>query len=417
MRLYLGPFEWRERISGKTGLPSPPGVFGWRMPVGAIQAIDFRGPQGIESPGSFSPAKALFVTPDSVVLASPFVQIASDPLEQLPPARRRALRDVFEAGTSTATRLIELLHELSTSYTDLSRSIKCPPRIAGRDGRIKHVFAGAVVLNVPVGPGSPEWPGVVARHQAVYRQLRGDGSGILHRKYLGSLIRKYRVSEAVGVGTFIPADLPTEEPLEPTTTLTESFPGTSATLGGDQTWTEVSGVWSNVAGVGSFETNELTSFARCEGALSTDDMRVTTTVTVEPIAPYGGPMVRFAAAATTGYHHNSNRGINDYYCTRVIADSGVDIILSELEGSITLPATDKIEMDGDVVEIFEGANSRGSTTDTNISGNVRGGVGWYFGSGTAVRFDNWQAEDLAALVAAVPSSKIIQQAVHRAASY
>jgi len=127
-------------------------------------------------------------------------------------------------------------------------------------------------------------------------------------------------------------------------------------------------------------------------------------------------MARFAAAATTGYLHNSIRNINDYYCTRYIAGSGTDIITNELAGSITLPATDKIEMDGDVVEIFEGANSRGSTTDTNISGNVRGGVSWWTDS-QPVRFDNWQAEDLAAPVAAVPSSKIIQQAVHRAASY
>jgi len=417
MRLYLGPFEWRERISSKTALPSPPGVFGWRMPVGAMQAIDFRGPQGIETLGSFSPAKALFVTPDSVALASPFAQIASDPLEQLPPARRRALRDVFEAGTSTATRLIELIHELSTGHADLSRSVKCPPRIAGRNGTIKHILAGAVVLDVPVGPGSPEWPGVVARHQAVYRQLRGDGSGILHRKYLGSLIRKYRIAEAVGVATFIPSDLPTEEPLEPTTTLTESFPGTSATLGGDQTWTEIPDAWSNVSGVGSFNEYGNTGFARCEGQLSTDDMRVTVTVTSEGgTGSYGSGMVRFAAAASTGYNHNSNRGLNDYYCTRYIASSGVDIIASELAGSITLPTTDKIEMDGDVVEIFEGANSRGSTTDTNISGNVRGGVSWYSGTPPA-RFDNWQAEDLAAAAAAVPSSKIIKQAVHRAASY
>ena len=37
MRLNLGPFVWAER---------PAGVFGWRMPAGATQAIDFRGLQG-----------------------------------------------------------------------------------------------------------------------------------------------------------------------------------------------------------------------------------------------------------------------------------------------------------------------------------------------------------------------------------
>jgi hypothetical protein len=396
MRIYLGPFEWRERVSGKTGAVVMPGIMGWRMPVGATQALDFRGPDGVETPGALSPAKAVFVTPDPVILAAPFVQIASDPLEVLSASARRVLADVFESPSVAATRFIDVIHELTTGHADLSRSVKCPPRIASRDGLIKHLIAGQVMKAVEVGPGTPEWLGVQARHHAVYRVLRGDGSTDLHRKYLSTLATKYRLSEAKVVDEFTPPELPKESPVRPSTTLTESFPGTSSTLGGDQAWTEVGGAWSNLSGAGSYDTVNATGTARCEGTLSTDDMRVTVTVTEEQLGGcYGGPCARFAAAADTSYRHNSFREINDYYCSRRDAGSDTDIITSELSGSISLPATDKIEVDGDQVEFFEGANSRGSTTDTNISGNVRGGVGWYQFSAIATSFDDWVAEDLA----------------------
>lgn len=366
------------------------------MPVGATQALDFRGPQGVETPGVFSPAKAIFVTPDSVILAAPFVQLASDPLETLSVRNRRALADVFEA-TVTTTRLVDVIHELTTAHADMSRAVVCQPRIASRDGKIKHLLAGQVVKAVEVGIGMPEWPGVQQRHYAVYRVLRGDGTTDLHRKYLSTLATKYRLNDTQVVDEFTPPELPKEEPVRPSTTLTESFPGSSSTLGGDQTWTEIAQAWSNVSGVGSYDTDGATGSARCEGTLSTDDMRVTVTITREGgnNTSYGGCDARYAAAADTCYKDNSNRAINDYYCSRRTAGSDTDIITSELSGSITLPATDKIEVDGDQVEIFEGSNSRGSTTDTNISGNVRGGLGWFSG-GVAVRFDNWQAEDLAA---------------------
>ena len=397
MRIYLGPFQWRERISSKTGLPSPAGVFGWRMPVGATQAIDFRGPQGGEVVNGFSPAKALFVCPDSVVLSSPYVQIASDPLESLSVQQRNRMRNVFEVSTSSAGRFLPLLHELACGHSDLSRTIKCPPRIAERSGRISWTLGGQVFHAPTPSIGSPEWAGLVARHRQIFRELKATGVTNLHRKYLWTLMRKYRLTDSEAVDQFTPPELVKESPVEPTTTLTESFTGTSDTFGGDQTWTEVSGDWDNNTNEGSLTTLNSTSHARCEGTLSTDDMRAQVTITAEGTNPFGGACVRFAAAATTHYGHNSNRGQNDYYCTRYSAGSGTDIITSELAGSIGLPTTDKIEVDGDQVEIFAGlSTSRGSTTDTNISGNVRGGVAWYQGFLAVGRFDNWQAEDLAA---------------------
>lgn len=388
MRLNLGPFVWAER---------PAGVFGWRMPAGATQAIDFRGLQGNETPGAYSPAQAIFVCPDDVILPPPWVQIASDPAETLTAANRLRLRTAFQhSKVVSARRFTDVLHELMTTHAELDRSRCAPPRIASRDGKIKWLLGGQVVGAYDVGIGSPEWAGVVARHQQVYREIRRtDGSRRMHSKYLATLLEKYRISEGQGVDAFVPLDLPREGPVEPSTTHTETFPGTSATLGGDHTWTELSGSWGNESGQAEFTwTDGGTHYARCESALSTDDMRVEVAIISASHASYRGPFGRLNASAATGYAAISRPEINDYYGQRITAGSSTDIITSELSGSITLPSTDAIVIDGDQIEIFQGANSRGSTTDTNITGNLRGGLGAYVETGTA-RFDDWVASDIA----------------------
>lgn len=395
MRLWVGPFVWSERISSKTGKPAPAGVFGWRMPPGATQALDFRGAAGTPTLDARSPAKAIFVTPDEIALAAPYVQIASDPLETLTGRNKNLLQDIFEAP-ATAGRFVDILHELATGHADLTRALKAPPRIASRGGRIRWLIGGQVVKSIEIGPGAAEWPGTVARHQEVYRVLAQSGVKDLESKYLATLAAKYKLREAEAVDNFIPPDLPRKAPVKPSTTLTENFLGTSITLGGDQTWTEVSGTWGNSAGKGTYTADANTRYARCESTLSTDDMRVQVQIEASSAQnAYRGPMGRFAAAATTGYTAISRPEINDYYAQYLNAGATTDIVTSELSGSITLPSLSAIVINGDEIEIFEGANSRGSTIHSSVTGNVRGGLGAY-GESLTVGFDDWQAEDLGA---------------------
>ena len=396
--IWLGPFQWRERMSSKTGLPSPAGQFGWRMPVGAMQAIDIRGPQGSETPGALSPL-AIFITPGDISLDAPYSQLASDPLETLTGRARADLAAAFGRAASE-TRFIDVLHDLMTGHVDLSRTICCPPRVANSKGKIEWKIAGQLVKSVEVGPGTAEWAGVVARHQRIYEDLLNSGVQDLESKYLATVIAKYKLTEAQGVDIFIREGLPKKAPVKPSTTLTESFPGTSATLGGDQTWTEINGTWDNSSGTGRVVSDGNTRSARCEGTLSTDDMRVQCVFNAAAQASYRGTFSRFAAAAITGYSMTTRHEINDSYGQRVSAGTTTDIITSELGGAATTPSTDAIEVDGDQVEIFAGGISRGATTDTNISGNVRGGLYIYGEGGLFVTFDNWQAEDLAAAIAA-----------------
>ena len=401
MNLYIGPFQWRERISSKTGLPSPAGVFGWRMPTGATQAIEIGPDKGTGIVDEFK-GRAVFVTPDDVILPSPYNLFATDPLEVMGPVKIAAMRQMFGVTASSAVRFLPLLHELSTTHEDLSKTIKAPPRITGRGRRIKWIL-GDFRLSIEADRGSTEWLGVRARHRLTYRRIReSDGLLLLHRKYLGAMMRRYSLQDFEVMDEFIPSDLPREEPLEPSTTVTESFPGSTDTVGGDQTWTETSGDWDNASGVAAFTVGGFAdNLARCESALSTDDMRVQCAMT-SAANLYYGPVARFVSSGDDDlYRISANLSINDYYCNSVVTGTSTDIITSELTGSITPPSTDAIEVDGDAIEIFQATNSRGSTTDTGVSGNVRGGIYGAASGGTSSRsvLDDWQAEDLAAAAA------------------
>jgi hypothetical protein len=408
VRIYFGPWEWRERVSSKTGL-AVPGGFGWRMPTGCTQAIDLRVVGDAGTTEGEQAGRALFLAPDDVLLASPWTQVASDPLETLTRLRIAAIETLV--GLTTAeTRLANVLHDLTTRVGG-----RLPKRVASSSRRIRWLFGGQAVLDVEVGRGAPEWDGLRERHTQAYRVIRALGLPLLSAKYLGYLARKYRLTAAQTVADFIPADLTPEDPVAPTTTLTESFPGTSATLGGDQTWTEVTGAWENATGVGHYLTTNNSGYARCEGTLSSDDMRVQAATTGEQVFSYGGPNSRYASAANTFYGLSANNVNNDYYGNYVVGGSSTDIITSELSGTIGLPVTTAIEVNGDEIEIFSGATSRGSTTHTLITGNVRAGVYWYQGNASDTYFDDWQANDLAVAATSfvIPTTTMMQSILAR----
>ena len=364
------------------------------MPVGATSAFDLRGPQGV-SGDPFSPAKALFITPDSVVLANPWVQVASDPLEQLNSVRRRALMDYFENTTATRTRLAELLLELWCGHADLSKTKFAPPPIAGSDGQIELRFGTVFTAKVRPFIGSPEWAGLRAQHQASYRQIKAMGDPLLHRKYMATLARKYRLTETQAVDEFTPSDLPKESPVEPTTTLSEAFTGTGAALGADLTWTEVSGTWDRSVNQGRRTGATGLTFARAEHDLSTDDMKVSVTLVSSDSWNFNGPMARYSSSANTGYSIAYDGDSNDMYGVYWAAGADTGII-TDLGAGSGLGTTLRIEVDGSGIAIFKDGVARGSTTDTNVTGNLRGGLAFNAEGDSTNVFDNWSAEDIAA---------------------
>ena len=387
-----------------------PGAFGWRMPVGAVLALDLRPAAQRSDPGLLAPEpRALFVMQDGFGVGPGFEVITDDPAGALTAARRDSLRALFGVSTSTSTKFDELLWELWTLQADPDGLRTTQPLGATHRGVLRlqasspHV--GGVVLkrDLHVGLGMAEWPLVREMARRGYRKVRqgvtlGRSPAGLHQKFLGALALKHGLDYDTAMAEFIAPDLPRENPKRPTTTLTESFPGSSGTLGGDQTWTETAGTWSNVSGVGAAESGSFAdNYARCEADLSTDDMRGQAIRVNNGNSGYGGALVRYNAAEDTAYGISSNLTLNDYYGNEHTAGVSTDIITSELGGSITPPSTDAVEIDGSALEIFEGANTRGSTTDASITANLRGGLyASYSSVADDPTFDDWQVNDLAA---------------------
>lgn len=400
MRIWLGPYEWAER--GRD--------FGWRMPVGATHALDMRSlPEQADRNTPLPVSKTLFVTPDSVALPALYTQIASDPAEALTPARRTLLRTIFGLPTTSATRLNTLVWELLTQHADETGDTVCPPLMPHgmrQRGRMNLWIGGVQARTVLIGPGMPEWPLVRASYRARYRKLRvralaGETTlSNLHRRHLMLLLRRHGLGfTEADLREFVDADLPIEEPVEPSTTLTESFTTAGDTLGGDHTWTEVKDDWdNNASGRAEKQNAGSTGSARCDSDLSSDDQRVEIDVYDEVGgAAYRGPAARFSASADTCYGSQSRPEINDYYAQKRVAGVDTDIITSELTGSISLPSRDAIEADGSDIELFQGeTNSRGTATDTAITGHTRAGMTGYNASAGGVVMDAWEASDLVA---------------------
>lgn len=182
------------------------------------------------------------------------------------------------------------------------------------------------------------------------------------------------------------------------TTITESFPGSSDTLGGDQTWTEIAGDWDNVSGVCEIQ-NFFAAMARCETALASDD-HYAQVVAVNPESLDTNTALRVTCrhsnAADTYYHlvfgHNRTWQIR-----KVVA--GVDTFIGNLVLT-TCPNNSvvKLEVDGSNLKGYKDGVQVGSTqTDASITGNTRCGL--YAStafSTTKVRYDNFQASDLGA---------------------
>lgn len=187
-------------------------------------------------------------------------------------------------------------------------------------------------------------------------------------------------------------------------TITESFPGSSATLGGDLVWTETQGTWANVSGVAQLQTTGGVEDARAESALSTDDHYAQLAVTAlgtgtNPV--WLGPAVRFAAAARTYYVTFPYQGDDKQYIEKIV--TGTETALGSTAITVTIPGTFKISADASLVTGYQDGTQRVQVTDTAITGNLRTGIAGYCSSSSWYPSgDNFQASDLVAGAAFVP---------------
>jgi hypothetical protein len=186
---------------------------------------------------------------------------------------------------------------------------------------------------------------------------------------------------------------------KPSTTITESFPGSSDTLGGDLTWTETQGDWDNVSGEGQPQTIGTRSDARAEDVLSSSNhySQVTvTTLEANASAHEIGPAARFAASARTYYSLELRESSGRFALIRTSSGSRTGINTS-ITITKSLPEAYKLKVDGTSLDGYQAGTLRVSGTDLIITSGVRCGLYGILNTGGTigqVSVDNFEASDL-----------------------
>ena len=164
----------------------------------------------------------------------------------------------------------------------------------------------------------------------------------------------------------------------------------NATLGtaaGGWSWAEVSGnpdLFNNAAEFNAAGT------ARAESDLASADHYAQADLLSFSPGTIAGPMVRFAAAAETGYYAMLYSGDNNLYIGKLVASS--ETHLANAAATVSLPDTIKCEINGTTLTGYVNGANVVSTTDSSISSNTRAGI-------RNGRHDNFAAADLGAAAA------------------
>lgn len=392
MRIWIGPWEWETAMAPAR----------WRPPVGSVAAIDLR-PMSAQSTRSVASGAGLFVTPDAVALSAGYREIPAS----LGPAARSAISTALQVENVTATTRAQLIADLLTTHASPDGSTFARPLMPNRRGRLVLAI-GDAVFGHQLDPSSPHWAKIQAVYQAIYREHRqrvldGTAPPQFHRKWLGHVLQAL---PAFDYRLFIPADVPSEVPLAPSTTLTESFnTADSTTLGPTQSWTEFSG--SGTGDMWEVAGNQVvckggasnTPTARAEADVSgTDHYAQVSVTTLAAANSQLGPAARFSASEVTCYIARlvpaAGSG-HEFGLIKLIAGTQTDLV--DTGQSISLPHTVKVECNGSTIKGYIGGVEKLSTTDTSITTGTRGGLfGYNSGQNTTdATGDSWTLEDLA----------------------
>ena len=248
--------------------------------------------------------------------------------------------------------------------------------------------------------------------RADYTRLKAEGVSIEHlRKVIGG--KMLSLYGRMGDDLLYPLlGVALEDAWDkPSTTITESFPGTSDTFGGDLSWTEVDGDWDNVSDEGALYTIGIApsggaADARADSDLSSADHYAQVALTaLEHLAAnhytVAGAASRFSASAETFYtmevYDPGGEGSKARRMEKVVAGTET-VIAGPHDMSFSLPITLKSQANGTAIKGFIGAVEYYSITDSSISGNLRAGLFGFLddqGTNNGLKLDNFEAADLA----------------------
>lgn len=381
MRIIAAPYDWRTEHA----------ITGYHLPVGCVGSMDLRPlPDQGSKPRPGSRNLGLFVLPDE----SPLPSDAKELPDHWTLTDRRWLQSALRHNrTPQADTLAGIINWLRTEGADPSGETAMRPAMPDSRGILEWQLGGL--------RHREKWTPKHSASVDLFKRVHADimeHSAPLHRKFLGASV----IKTGVDFRTLLYRRMWSEMPLQPTTVFTETFPGTTGTLGGDQTWTEIAGstFWENSGGVGRRANNTASAddqrLARCEAVLSSDDMIVRCSVPTHNRVSSGnqsGVCARFASAASTCYFTLNQR-----------ASSAGDVIglYKFVTGTITSINTISIDLaptyhpailvDGSVQRYLSLNVTDGG--DTAITGNVRGGIYSLVVTVGDVTFDNWEARDM-----------------------
>ena len=297
---------------------------------------------------------------------------------------------------STIDNPMALLLYLLTREADPTGQTRWKPLRVGRRRQLRLRIAGQEYTE-RVDEAHPTFTNTIEVFKTDYRRNKAEGipAGVFQRWTGSEVLKLYGRLDAELAEQILPPEFSTEGLRVPETVLTETFPGTSATLGGDQTWTEVDGTWANSGGVGTHNSNSTLDDARLEADLSSDDHYVQVDIISLSNPGWLGPAARFAPAARDYYVTFPYTADNKQHLRKVINAVETDIATA-VAITISLTETYKIQCgDDDIIRGYQAGVERiTSSTETSITGNLRIGVASFALAPGVNSFDNFEAGDL-----------------------
>lgn len=309
--------------------------------------------------------------------------------------QRARLATASGLNTITSNNLKEAMAEIMVYNSDIEGVLNPKPLTSKNNSNITFSNIFGERASIKIRWNQPEFAHYLEFVKKEYRKVRDESSNnTKHRMWLAHFLDKNRIKRSE-YRFFQPNDTPDESPIDPQTPITESFPGTSATLGGDLTWTEYDSNFQNTGGV-AFKSGSAHGTARCDTDLSGGDMYAQ----VDKDGGQNGWLdsaVRFEAAAETcywSYTRGGSAGNKHHRITKRVAGSDttlVDAIDSPYPNS---RYNSRLEIIGSDLELLadDETTSRLTVTDSSLtSANTYAGVSGRDSGGDSFAYD-WEAD-------------------------
>jgi hypothetical protein len=364
----------------------------WRPPLPDWQAsIDMRSAAECElAPGTDGAlgGYGIFVYPAAVT--GPGITTLTDDPNGIVGATEIAVLEAAFQTTLLRPKLSDILIDLHLEMDniDVTGATKRRP-IMPTDRNMAELHLGGLIRQDETGPTDVYWPVVEAQYQYDFAQRRAydEPRGLVaHRKMLGAWMRQWKVDDP---SMFQPPGGVIVEPLDPDTTVTDSFDRANDTnLNASSTGKSPNFTWNETTAAWRIASNQLAgdaggfvwTYARADYDLSSSNnyAQFTLGFITSPGATVPQAVARLAAGAENGYTLAAN-GFTPVYASHKLAAGTPTQIGSN--GSATLPTAGhvmKCECNGSTITSYRnGGVDVAATTDTTYSSGLRGGIGTF----------------------------------------